>query len=352
MYSQRYRKLTPYVPGEQPQDRSYIKLNTNENPYPPAPGVFDALREFDAEALRRYPDPNAQELCAAIAEAHGIRKEQVMAGNGSDEVLSFVFFAFFDSEQGPLLFPEHTYSFYPVYCDYYDIAFEKVDLKEDYTICVDDYLNRDACGAIIANPNAPTGIPLPLSEIERLLKSWPEEKVLVVDEAYVDFGGESAVSLIDTYKNLLVVRTYSKSLSLAGSRLGWAMGDESLISALFSVKDSFNSYPVDAITQKLGIAAIKETAWFDKTRTQVMEERDRVSRELGGMGWKVLPSATNFVFASAPEMDGKAVYEGLKNEGVLVRFFNKPGLTPFVRITIGTPEENTALLEGVKKIMA
>ncbi|MCG8470307.1 MAG: histidinol-phosphate transaminase [Desulfobacterales bacterium] len=351
MFSQRFNQLTPYVPGEQPQDRQYIKLNTNENPYSPAPGVSKVLKEFDAGALRRYPDPNADGLCQAIAEAHGIQREQVMVGNGSDEVLSFVFFAFFGSEKGPLLFPEHTYSFYPVYCDYYGIDYEKVALSDGYIIDIDGYMGRKACGAIIANPNAPTGILLPLSEVEAFLKRWPKDRVLVVDEAYIDFGGESAVTLIGKYSNLLVVRTFSKSLSLAGSRLGWAMGDEKLINALYAVKDSFNSYPVDSITQQIGIAAMKDRDWFDKTRAMVMEERERVGKALSEMGWAVLPSSTNFLFASAPGMDGKMVYEGLKSEGILVRFFNKPGLTPFVRITIGSHEENTVLLDGVRRIV-
>ncbi len=350
MYSERFTKLTPYVPGEQPQDRSYIKLNTNENPYAPAPGVAEVLQAYDAETLRRYPDPNAEALCHLIADTHGLKREQVMVGNGSDEILSFVFFAFFDSARGPLLFPEHTYSFYPVYCDYYNIAYKKVPLNEDYSINIDGYVREKSCGLIIPNPNAPTGILLSLDSVTSLMERWPEDRVVVVDEAYVDFGGESAVSLIDRFPNLLVVRTFSKSYSLAGSRLGWAMGHADLIQALYAVKDSFNSYPVDTVTQKVGMAAMADRAWFDQTRGRVMVERERVSKALTALGWRVLPSAANFVFAGAPALDGKAVYEGLKAKGVLVRFFNKEGLTPFVRITIGTAEENTALLEAVASL--
>lgn len=350
MYSERFTKLTPYVPGEQPQDRSYIKLNTNENPYAPAPGVAEALRSYDVENLRRYPDPNADALCRLIAETHGIKREQVMVGNGSDEILSFVFFAFFDSSKGPLLFPEHTYSFYPVYCDYYGIDYKKVSLDEDYLVNIDRFLAEQGCGLIFPNPNAPTGMLLSLDEVTRLMERWPEDRVVVVDEAYIDFGGESAVALIDRFPNLLVVRTYSKSYSLAGSRLGWAMGSEALIRALYAVKDSFNSYPVDTLTQKAGMAAMADREWFDKTRSMVMAERERVSEALSAKGWKVLPSEANFVFAGAPDRDGKAVYEGLKAQGVLVRFFNKEGLTPFVRITIGTAEENTALLHAVDSL--
>jgi len=350
MYSERFTKLTPYVPGEQPQDRSYIKLNTNENPYAPAPGVAEVIRNYDTENLRRYPDPNAEALCSLIAETHGLKREQVMVGNGSDEILSFVFFAFFDSSEGPLLFPEHTYSFYPVYCDYYDITYKKVALNEDYSINIDRLVGEKGCGLIFPNPNAPTGMLLSLDEVTELMERWPEDRVVVVDEAYIDFGGESAVSLIDRFSNLLVVRTYSKSYSLAGSRLGWAMGNAQLIQALYAVKDSFNSYPVDTLTQKVGTAAMADRAWFDKTRGMVMAERERVSEALTALGWKVLPSAANFVFAGAPGRDGKAVYEGLKAKGVLVRFFNKEGLTPFVRITIGTVEENTALLYAVESL--
>lgn len=350
MYSERFKNLTPYVPGEQPQDRSYIKLNTNENPYPPAPGVAEVLKNYNVTNLRRYPDPNADVLCHAIAKAHGIQREQVIMGNGSDEILSFVFFAFFDSAKGPLLFPEHTYSFYPVYCDFYDIAYNKVALNEDYGINIDRFVEEKGCGLIIPNPNAPTGMLLPLDEVTDLMERWPADRVAVVDEAYIDFGGESAVTLIDRFSNLLVVRTFSKSYSLAGSRLGWAMGSAELISALYAVKDSFNSYPVDSVTQKIGIAAISDREWFDKTRGMVMAERERVSEALSLLGWKILPSAANFVFAGAPDRDGKAVYKGLKAKGVLVRFFNKEGLTPFVRITIGTAEENTALLDAVKSL--
>ncbi len=350
MYSERFTKLTPYVPGEQPQDRSYIKLNTNENPYPPAPGVAEILKDFDVENLRRYPDPNSEALCHAIAKEHGIKRDQVIMGNGSDEILSFAFFAFFDSAKGPLLFPEHTYSFYPVYCDYYDIAFKKVALDEDYGINIDRFVDEKGCGVIIPNPNAPTGMLLALDKVTELMERWPADSVVVVDEAYIDFGGESAVALIDRFPNLLVVKTFSKSYSLAGSRLGWAMGSEKLISALYAVKDSFNSYPVDTLTQKAGIAAISDREWFDKTRGMVMAERERVSEDLTALGWKVLPSAANFVFAGAPDRDGKDVYEGLKAKGVLVRYFNKEGLTPFVRITIGTAEENTALLEAVNSL--
>ena len=350
MYSERFKTLTPYVPGEQPQDRSYIKLNTNENPYPPAPGVAEVLSHFDAESLRRYPDPNADALCHAIAERHGIKREQVMVGNGSDEVLSFVFFAFFDSASAPLLFPEHTYSFYPVYCDYYGIAYKKVALDEDYGVNVDRFIKEEGCGVVIPNPNAPTGMLLSVAKLTELMDGWPSDRVVVVDEAYIDFGGESMVPLIDRYANLLVVGTSSKSYALAGSRLGWAMGNEALINALYSVKDSFNSYPVDTITQKIGIAAMNDRAWFDKTRGLVISERERVTDALVSQGWHVLPSAANFIFAGAPDRDGKAVYEGLKEKGVLVRFFNKKGLVPFVRITIGTPDENTAFLDAVKEL--
>ncbi len=350
MLSQRLASLTPYVPGEQPQDRAYIKLNTNENPYPPSPRVAAAVAATDVEALRRYPDPQFTHLRARISNRYNVRPEQVFAGNGSDEVLSFIFFAFFDSDtNGPLRFPEHTYSFYPVYCDFYGIVHERVAMAPDFGIDLVPYLDGDACGVIFANPNAPTGMALPRTAIADFLSRYREDRVVVVDEAYVDFGADSALPLIDQHPNLLVVRTLSKSMSLAGIRLGFAMGSQPLIDALYTTKDAFNSYPLGALTQTIGAAAMDDAAYYDGTTRDVMATRERFSADMAALGWEVLPSAANFVFARRPATDGRTVYQYLKKNGILVRHFDKPGISDFVRITIGTNEEMAACVAALTR---
>lgn len=349
MLSQRMKNLTPYVPGEQPQDRKYLKLNTNENPYPPSPKVDAKLKAVESERLRLYPDPEMNELRTAIAQRYGVEKGQVFVGNGSDEVLSFAFYAFFDENNGKLLFPAHTYSFYPVYCDFYGIGYEKVPLNDDFTVAVDRFDGKNSCGIIFPNPNAPTGIALPLSEVIALLDSAPSDRVVVVDEAYVDFGGESAVSLIDRYPNLLVIRTFSKSMSLAGIRLGFAMGSSKLIDALFMVKDSFNSYPVDTLTQEAGRAAIADREYYDGITEKIVADRDRIAAELVRIGWRVLPSSANFIFARKQGVAGEEIYRKLRERGILVRHFAKPGIADFVRITVGTGEQMDTLLAEIRK---
>ncbi|MFH1980269.1 MAG: histidinol-phosphate transaminase [Pseudomonadota bacterium] len=343
MFSQRLTTLTPYVPGEQPQDRSYIKLNTNENPYPPSPRIAHYLKSLDSGVLRRYPDPKFTVLRARIAARYGVTPGQVFAGNGSDEVLSFVFFAFFDStENGPLRFPEHSYSFYPVYCNYYGIAAKRIPLTADYRIDLAPYPLGPSCGVIFPNPNAPTGIALPLADIAAFLRRYPADRVVVVDEAYVDFGAESAVSLIDAHPNLLVVRTLSKSMSLAGLRLGFAMGNQRLIDALYTTKDAFNSYPLGTLSQQVGSLAMDDTDYYDRITRAVMDTRERFSADVTALGWDVLPSAANFVFARRPGVSGKTVYQRLKENGILVRHFETPGISDFVRITIGTDADMAA----------
>jgi histidinol-phosphate aminotransferase len=350
MFTERLKKLTPYVPGEQPQDREYIKLNTNENPYPPSPAVGEYLKNVDIETLRRYPDPRFTELRAALAQRYGVGDDHVFVGNGSDEVLSFIFYAFFDSQNGPLLFPEFTYSFYPVYCDFYSIAFEKVALRDDFSIALNSFLEEGpSCGLIFPNPNAPTGIGLSLEEITRLLDRYPTDRVVAIDEAYIDFGGESAVGLIEKYPNLIVVRTFSKSMSLAGIRLGFAMGDQRLIKALYTVKDSFNSYPVDTLAQQAGLLAVNDRAYYDKITARVIATRDSFSAALTRLGWSFLPSSANFVFAGKKGVPGEEIYRSLKARGILVRHFNVDGLKDFVRITIGTPPEMEALVAAIKE---
>ena len=347
MFSQRLNNLTPYVPGEQPQDRTYIKLNTNENPYPPSPKVAAFLSAFDPEVLRRYPDPQFTDLRKAIAERYGVQPDQVFAGNGSDEILSFIFFAFFDSQHAPLLFPEHTYSFYPVYCDYYGIDFHRVPLSADFGIDLNDYLDSPSCGVIFPNPNAPTGIALAADRIGTFLEAYSNDRVVAVDEAYVDFGAESVVSLINRHPNLLVVRTLSKSMSLAGLRLGFAMGHADLIRALYTCKDAFNSYPLDTLSQQIGILAMKDADYYDTIAARIIRTREKFVGDMQNMQWRVLPSAANFVYASCPDKAGEDIYRELKTQGILVRYFSTPGLSEFVRITIGTEDEMDRLVAAI-----
>ncbi|MDC7227396.1 MAG: histidinol-phosphate transaminase [Spirochaetales bacterium] len=348
MIANRMKSLTPYVPGEQPQDGKYIKLNTNENPYPPAPAISKFLKEMDITNLKLYPEPTSVKLRTAIAEAEGLKPDNVFAGNGSDEVLSFIFYAFFDADFGPVLFPEFTYSFYPVYSAFYNIPFTKVSLKDDFSINIEDYLNRKTTGMIIPNPNAPTGVYLPINEIRRLLERFPSDRLVAIDEAYIAFGGESAAGLINEFDNLLVIRTFSKSSSLAGIRLGYALGNEKLIQALTTAKDSFNSYPVDYITQKCGELAVKDAEYGNDIAERIIATRKRFVAAASALGWEILPSMANFVFAKKPGRSGEEIYTRLKKQKILVRFFNKPGISDFVRITIGTDEEMETLLSAIK----
>jgi histidinol-phosphate aminotransferase len=350
MFSERLKRLKAYVPGEQPQDRSYIKLNTNESPYPPTPRMRQALLGFDPERLRLYPDPMAVRLRKKLAEVYRVTEGQVFVANGSDEALSFCFFAFFDPGRGRLLFPEFTYSFYPVYCDFYGIDYEKVPLATDFCVDVEGFLCRDSCGIIFANPNAPTGISLPLEGIRTLLLRYPRDKVVIVDEAYVDFGGESAIPLLEEHPNLLVVRTFSKSMSLAGLRLGFVIGNEPLIQGLFTVKDSFNSYPLDQIALYLGEVALSDEAYYRSMRERIIRTRERFCLRLRKLGWTVLPSKANFVFAKKESVRGKRIYETLRDRGILVRHFEIHGIEEFVRITIGTEEDMERLLKEVSSL--
>lgn len=348
MFSARLKRLRPYVPGEQPQDKTYLKLNTNESPYPPSPKIKAMMADFDLGQLRRYCDPEAEALRTQIAETYSITKAEVFVGNGSDEVLAFCFYAFFDSAKGKLCFPEFTYSFYPVYCDLFDIAYQKVPLNDDFSVDVDALLaQRPSCGIIFANPNAPTGICISLKQIGRLLKNYPDDRIVVVDEAYIDFGGESALALVPDFPNLVVVRTLSKSMSLAGLRLGFVMAQKPLIDALSAVKNSFNSYPVDTLAQNIARVAIAdETYWRDMCQ-KVIATRDSFATRLTENGWEVLPSATNFVFARKPGFSGKDIYLTLKEKGILVRYFDTEGIKDYVRITIGTPAEMDRLLDQI-----
>lgn len=341
--------LTPYIPGEQPKLANLIKLNTNENPYPPSDKVLEALKNTANETLKLYPDPNSDKLKTTIAEYHGLNKTQVFVGNGSDEVLAHVFHAFFKQDKS-LLFPDISYSFYPVYCQLYGIQFEKIALNSQFKIEVNDYAKPNG-GIIFPNPNAPTGIPLALSDIERLLQI-NTQSVVVVDEAYVDFGTESAVRLIHQYPNLLVTHTLSKSRSLAGLRVGYALGHADLIEGLHRVKDSFNSYPIDRLAEAGAIAAFEDEAYFVKTKQMVITTRQDFVRELESLQFEVLPSGANFVFAKHLSRDGADLTAQLREKNIIVRHFKAPlRVAPYLRITIGTRDEMHSLVDALKLIL-
>lgn len=345
-------RLTPYVPGEQPQLERLIKLNTNENPYGPSPRVLQAVRDAlgdDGDGLRRYPDPDAARLKAAIAAYHGLSTAQVFVGNGSDEVLALVFQALLKHER-PILFPDITYSFYPVYCGLYEIAYESVPLTDRYTIRAADYVRPNG-GIIFPNPNAPTGCLMPLQDVEAILRGNPDS-VVVVDEAYIDFGGVSAVTLIDRYPNLLVVQTLSKSRSLAGLRVGFALGHADLIAGLERVKNSFNSYPLDRLAQAGAVAAFEDRDHFEHTRRAVMASRDALTLRLSALGFEVLPSAANFVFARHPAHDAATLAAALRARHIVVRHFAKPRIAQFLRISVGTDQECDALCDALADIVA
>ncbi len=348
-WSEVVHQLTPYVPGEQPKLTNLVKLNTNENPYGPSPKVIAALQMEAAETLRLYPDPNSDKLKTAIAEYHGLTSQQVFVGNGSDEVLAHVFQALLKHD-APLLFPDITYSFYPVYCGLYGIQYETVALNAQFEIDVDDYMRANG-GIIFPNPNAPTGIPLALAQIERLLQA-NTASVVVVDEAYVDFGTESAVSLINRYPNLLVTHTLSKARSLAGLRVGFALGHVDLIQALTRVKDSFNSYPIDRFAEAGATAAMQDVAYFENTCKKVIATREALVESMQALGFEVLPSGANFIFATHPQHDAQALADKLRTHSIIVRHFKKPQrISCYLRITIGTNEQSESLLAALKQMV-
>ena len=338
--------LTPYVPGEQPQIDGLIKLNTNECPYPPSDKVLQAIAAQTTGDLRLYPDPQATGLKAAIAHHHGLKAEQVFVGNGSDEVLAHAFIALL-RHPAPLLHPDISYSFYPVYARLYGIETREIALRADFSIAVDDYLQAGPNGGIIfPNPNAPTGMALPLAEVERLLAGNPDS-VVVVDEAYVDFGAQTAAPLIDRYPQLLVIRTLSKAWALAGLRVGYALGHPDLIEALSRVKDSFNSYPLDRLALAGATAALSDAAWLAQTSARIQASREALSEGLRARGFEVLPSQANFVFARHPAHEGASLAAQLREQRILVRQFARPQrIADFLRITIGTPQQCEALLNA------
>ena len=341
------KDLVPYVPGEQPKRSKLVKLNTNENPYGPSPKAMAAMQAELNDNLRLYPDPNGERLKQAVADYYGVSTAQVFVGNGSDEVLAHAFHGLFQHGK-PLLFPDVTYSFYPVYCGLYGIEFEALALDAAFQIRVEDYARPNG-GIIFPNPNAPTGCLLALEAIERLLKANPDSVVLV-DEAYIDFGGQTAIALVDQYPNLLVTQTLSKSRSLAGLRVGIAVGHPELIEALERIKNSFNSYPLDRMAIAGAAAAFEDRAYFEQTCRQVIDSRQVVVAGLQGLGFEVLPSAANFVFARHPGKDAATLAAGLREQGVIVRHFKQQRIAQFLRITIGAPEQNQALLDALQSL--
>lgn len=343
------RKVVPYVPGEQPQKERMIKLNTNENPYPPAPGVQKALAEFQIDRLRKYPDPVVGKLVQAIADYYGVKKEQVFVGVGSDDVLAMIFMTFFNSEM-PILFPDITYSFYDVWADMLRIPYERIPLDENLCICPEDY-RRENGGIIFPNPNAPTGELLALEAVEEIIKANPNV-IVVVDEAYIDFGGESALPLIEKYDNVIVVQTFSKSRSMAGSRIGFAISNEKVIQYLNDVKYSFNSYTMDALTIELGTAAIEDKEYFEMTRNKIIATREWTKGELRKLGFSFGDSKSNFIFATHESVPATELYQALREQDIYVRYFNKPErINNYLRVSIGTEDEMKELIAFLTKYL-
>lgn len=346
-FTERLKNLTPYTPGEQPKDMQYIKLNTNESPFPPSKAVSEAVFA-ESQKLQLYSDPENINVRKAICDVYGVDINQVIVTNGSDEVLNFAFMAFAD-EKSPLVFPDITYGFYPVFAQLSHIPYTETPLKDDFTIDTNDYIGANKT-VVIANPNAPTGICLSLSQIERIVKSNPDN-VVIIDEAYVDFGAESAVSLVDKYDNLLVTQTFSKSRSMAGARLGFGIGNEKLIADLNTIRYSTNPYNVNRMTEAAGVAALKDNGYYMDNCKSIIANREWTVSELEKLGFSVLPSKANFVFAKSDKIDGEKLYLELKNRGILVRHFTKQRICQYNRITIGTIEQMQKLIETITLIL-
>ncbi len=343
------RRVEPYVPGEQPKENDIIKLNTNENPYPPSPNAVKALEHFDTNKMRLYPDPDSQILVEALAERYGLKSSQVFVGVGSDDVLSMAFMTFFNSDK-PVLFPDITYSFYDVWADVYRIPYKQIPLDENFRINPDDYCCENG-GIIFPNPNAPTGVLEGLSMIEKIIKANPDSMV-IIDEAYIDFGGESCLPLIEKYDNLLVVQTFSKSRSMAGMRIGFAMGNEKLIKYMNDVKFSVNSYTMNPVTQICGAESVKDEVYFKKTVDKIIATREDAKIKLKNLGFNFPDSKSNFIFASHNTKPANEIFEELKKRKIFVRYWNKPRISNYLRITVGTPEEMTSLLNALEEITA
>ena len=349
LWENKVRKVVPYIPGEQPKDTGIIKLNTNENPYPPSPMAEKILREYESGKMRLYPDPDATVLVDALAERYNVEPSQVFVGVGSDDVLSVAFMTFFNSDK-PLLFPDITYSFYDVWADVYRIPYKRIPLTSDFRINPEGYKIENG-GIIFPNPNAPTGVLEGLDMIEDIVSSNPSS-VVIIDEAYIDFGGESALKLIEKYENLLVVQTFSKSRSMAGMRIGFAIGSKKLIKYMNDVKFSINSYTMNPITQLCGAEAVKDNAYFKKTVSRVIETRERAKKELTALGFTFPDSKSNFIFASHKDKPAVEIFEALKSRKIFVRYWNKPLINNHLRISIGTDEEMDSLFKALREILA
>ncbi len=342
------RRVEPYVPGEQPKRKDIIKLNTNENPYPPSPKVKQALQKLEQEpgVLRKYPDPSAECLVSAIAKFYGRKPSEVFVGVGSDDVLAMCFLTFFNSEK-PILFPDITYSFYDVWAELFRIPYQRQPLNESMEIVKEDYYKENG-GVIFPNPNAPTGALLPLSEVEDII-AHNQDVIVIVDEAYIDFGGKSALELIDRYENVIIVQTFSKSRSMAGMRIGYAMANEALIRALNDVKYSFNSYTMNAAALAVGTAAVEDRAYFEETTARIIATRERAKVRMRELGFSFVDSKSNFLFATHRSCPAKELFGALKEAGIYVRYFDKPRIDNYLRITIGTDEEMEALYTFLEK---
>ena len=346
-FTEKFAALVPYTPGEQPRDMQYVKLNTNESPFPPSPKVAEAVAK-EAGKLQLYSDPESTALRAKLAEVYGVKPSQVIVSNGSDEVLNFAFMAFAD-DQSPLAFPDISYGFYPVFAELNHIPYTQIPLEDDFSIDPADYMGINKT-IVIANPNAPTGLCLSLAQIEEIVKTNPNN-VVIIDEAYVDFGAESAVALINRYDNLLVTQTFSKSRSMAGARLGFGIGNEKLIADLNTIKYSTNPYNVNRMTEFAGVAALEDNAYYMENAKTIMANRQWTKDQLEKLGFTVLDSKANFLFAKSDRVDGEQLYLQLKKRGVLVRHFTKPRIAPYVRITVGTAEQMQILVDNIKKIL-
>lgn len=347
-WSEITRSIEPYVCGEQPKDKKYVKLNTNENPYPPSPKVLEAIRNAANEDLRLYPDPNCDKLSETIAEYYNLDRKQVFIGNGSDEVLALSFLAFFNPNE-TIIFPDISYSFYPVYADLYKINYKLAKLGENFSIQVNEFMTENG-GVVIPNPNAPTGRCLDVASIKKIL-DYNLNKVVIIDEAYIDFGGTSVVSLIKDYPNLLVIQTLSKSRSLAGIRLGFALGGQELIDGLNRIKNSFNSYTIDRVAAIAAVEAIKDEEYFKECASKIINTRERVVEKLTILDFKVIPSKANFIFVAHATYSANELFTKLREKGVLVRYFNKDRINNYLRITIGSDEEMDYFIEKVKEII-
>ena len=348
-WEENVRKVIPYIPGEQPKDTGIIKLNTNENPYPPCDGVERTLRDFCADTLRLYPDTDSTELRDALAERYGVGYEQVFLGVGSDDVLSMAFLALFASDK-PVLFPDITYSFYDVWADVYKIPYKTVPLDDNFRIDPDKF-NQPNGGIVFPNPNAPTGVLESIDTVEKIV-SLNKDSVVIVDEAYIDFGGVSAVGLVEKYDNLLVVQTFSKSRSLAGARIGFAIGSRRLIKYLNDVKFSVNSYTMNRLTQACGLASVLDEQYFCDTVKKIVKTRERLKDELFSLGFKLTDSMANFVFASHKDVSAKILFEELKKRKIFVRYWDKPRINNYLRITVGTDEQTDKFIEAIKEILS